>query len=131
MKLVGLNIETDEAKLAILDAVDQGMAIAELEPLGVSMRTICGLESKLGIIYLEELLSKTFSEITGTRSRGVGAKAFREIETALNALPTLTKKFKKSFEFKEVPLLCRAKQMRDTKATKEQPKYDCQGSIIE
>lgn len=125
----GIKIETDEAQIAILDAIDQEMAIAELEPLGLSMRTISGLESKLGIIYLKDLLEKTLEELKDVKN--LGAQAVREIEAALNDLPKLTEKYKKSFGFQTAPLLSRAKQMRDHKAPKPEPKHDGRGRLIE
>lgn len=133
MKLIapctGLKIEGTRAKIAIVKAIDQEMAVAELEPLGVTMRTISGLESKLGIIYLTDLLDKTVEEIR--KIKNLGVQAVRELEIALNNLHKLTEKRKKSFGFEVAPLLSRAKQMRTHKAAKTEPIYDYKGRRIE
>ena len=124
-----MKITTREAQEAIIIAIDDNMAIAELEPLGLSIRTITGLEDKLGIIYLEQLMNITLDELKSVKN--LGAQAVREVEIALNDLPKLTDNLKKQHGLSIAPLLGRAKQMRNFKAPKTDKKLDGAGRLIE
>lgn len=124
-----MKITSPEAKEAILIAIDEKMAIAELEPLGLSIRTITGLEDKLGIIYLEELLKLTLAELKAVKN--LGTQAVKEVEVALNQLHTLTDKLKKKHTIKVAPLIGQAVSMRTHQAAKTPAKVDGAGRIIE
>lgn len=126
-----MRIEKEEAKQAVFDAVRQNMAIAELEPLGLSIRTIQGLEDKLGVIYLEELLQK--SEIEIRACRNLGAQAVKEIEVALNTIHKLNVNGTKAdFASKKIPNLHRATELRDFQFREDPIKrYDYAGRVIE
>lgn len=80
-------INNQEAREALVEAVAQDMAIAELEPLGLSVRTITGLEDKLGFIYLQDLLNVTIKELRSVKN--LGAQAAKEVEYALNNIHLL------------------------------------------
>ena len=105
-----MKINSKEAKVAIVEAVGQNMAIAELEPLGLSIRTISGLEEKLGLIYLGDLLSLTMVELKSVKN--LGDKALREVEIALNNIHLLTDTTKSKHLTTVVPLIDQAKFMK-------------------
>lgn len=65
----------------------KGMAVAELEYLGVSYRTINTLEEKVGIVYLKQLINKTEEELLNIEQLGSGA--IEQIIDALERFPEL------------------------------------------
>tara|TARA_Y100000296_G_C5018086_1_gene178431 strand:+ start:92 stop:478 length:387 start_codon:yes stop_codon:yes gene_type:complete len=124
--------KSKKVREAIVAALDAEMAIAELEPLGLSVRTIAGLEDKLGVVYLEDLLKKTLEEVKAVRNLGDSAVA--EIETALNDLPKLTTHRQKKHRKNVMPLINKAESLRDYQAVAakdEDKKYDGAGREIE
>lgn len=71
----------------ILDAAAEGMAVAELEYLGLSLRVVNTLEEKVGIVYIEQLIDLTTEELIGIKQLGRGA--VDQIAAALNIFPQL------------------------------------------
>lgn len=66
----------------IHEAARNGFAVAELECLGLSVRTINALEaSKYNIIFLDELIERTDKELSSLRN--LGKHGLREITAAL------------------------------------------------
>lgn len=113
-------IQNDESRTAVLEALDQHMSIADLEPLGLATRTISGLESKLGIIYLEQLLEITFKDVQAAHN--LGASAVREITFAINNLQILTNEFKENFRL-QMGNVGIAKQMRNLQTEDDEEEY--------
>ena len=122
---------TKASKRGVMDAVEQGMAIAELEPLGLSTRTISVIEDQLGFIYIEDLLTMTWPDLRGTPNLGAGA--VQEVETALSSIHLLTDCVKRNYLRAMIPNINRAKMIRKLKPTKtnEKPRYDPAGREIE
>jgi hypothetical protein len=71
----------------IFEYADNGMAIAELEYLGLSLRVVNTLEQKVGVLYLRDLLSMSEEDIAGIRQLGGGA--IRQIAEAFKRFPEL------------------------------------------
>lgn len=72
----------------IEQAAAAGMAVAELEYLGLSVRTINALESsKYKCVFLEDLIVLSPEEITSIPSLGTGG--LKEIVAALQRFPEL------------------------------------------
>ena len=71
----------------ILDAARNGLAVAELEYLGLSLRVVNTLEEKLGVLYLQELIDMSEEELLSTRQLGSGA--LKQISKALERFPEL------------------------------------------
>lgn len=71
----------------IFQSADNGMAVAELEYLGLSLRVVNTLEQKVGILYLRDLLSMSEDDIAGIRQLGSGA--IRQITEALGRFAEL------------------------------------------
>lgn len=86
-KRIGTMDINRDARIAITYAIDDDMAVSELEPLGLSTRTIGVLEEQLGIIYIKDLIRHTKQEILDAPNMGIGG--VMEIEDALNDLPAL------------------------------------------
>lgn len=73
---------SSELCLIIRDAAKKGFAVAELECLGLSVRTINALESsKYNIIYLDELIARSDKEISSLKN--LGKQGLSEISAAL------------------------------------------------
>lgn len=71
----------------IFESADNGLAIAELEYLGLSLRVVNTLEQKVGIVYLQDLLSMSEEDIAKIRQLGDGA--IKQISDALARFPEL------------------------------------------
>lgn len=65
----------------------KGMAVAELEYLGLSMRVINTLEEKVGIVYIRQLIDKSEQELLDIKQLGSGA--VKQIIAALKRFPEL------------------------------------------
>lgn len=75
-----------------------GLCIAELEYLGVSLRVINALEeSKYKIVYLKDLLALKESEIKAITN--LGSSGLKQISVALDKLDNLESEKKKWHEF--------------------------------
>jgi len=122
---------TKASKRGVMNALEQGMAIAELEPLGVSTRTISVIEDQLGFIYIEDLLTMTWPDFRGTPN--LGAAAVEEVKKALSSIHLLTDCVKRNYLRSIIPNINRAKMIRNIKPTKtnEKPRYDPAGREIE
>lgn len=90
-----------EAIDAIIAAINEEMCVAELEPLGVTVKTITGLEREFGIIYVEDLLGYTPRELKAGLNLGI--LAFKQVEFALNNLHLLTEELKRKFTLQVIP----------------------------
>jgi len=64
-----------------------GMAVAELEYLGLSLRVINTLEEKVGIVYIKQLIEKSKEDLLDIRQLGSGA--VKQIIAALERFPEL------------------------------------------
>lgn len=65
----------------------KGMAVAELEYLGLPLRVINTLEEKVGIVYIKQLISKSESELFKIKQLGSGG--VKQIIAALERFPEL------------------------------------------
>ena len=65
----------------------KGMAVAELEYLGLSLRVINTLEERVGIVYIGQLIEKSEIELLGIKQLGSGA--VKQIIAALERFPDL------------------------------------------
>lgn len=70
-----------KAMLAIQKGIEDENTIAQLEYLGVSLRTINQIEDHCGLIYLKDLVSLTDDEILTIPN--LGEKGLASIKTAL------------------------------------------------
>lgn len=71
----------------ILESSENGMAVAELEYLGLSTRVISILEDKFDIVYLKDLINTTEEELTSVGR--IGTSFLNEIKRALKKFPQL------------------------------------------
>jgi DNA-directed RNA polymerase alpha subunit len=71
----------------IFESADNGLAVAELEYLGLSLRVVNTLEQKVGVVYLQDLLSMSEEDIANVRQLGSGA--IKQISDALARFPEL------------------------------------------
>lgn len=71
----------------IFESADNGLALAELEYLGLSLRVVNTLEQKVGVVYLQDLLSMSEEDIAGIRQLGSGA--IKQLSDALARFPEL------------------------------------------
>lgn len=72
----------------VQDAAAKGMAVAELEYLGLSARTIQVLEeSKYKCVYLRDLIKLKTDQLIGIH--GMGSGCINEINEALRRFPEL------------------------------------------
>jgi DNA-directed RNA polymerase alpha subunit len=71
-----------KAIVAIQEGITQNATVAELEYLGVSLRTINQIEEYCGIIYLKDLLKLTDKEILNIPN--LGEKGLASIKQALS-----------------------------------------------
>ena len=72
---------------------EKGMAVAELEYLGLSLRIINTLEEKVGIVYMKQLIDKSEAYLLDVDQLGSGA--IRQIKVAMERLPELEKEKKR------------------------------------
>ena len=71
----------------IRNEASKGMAVAELEYLGLSLRVINTLEEKVGILYVQQLIDTSEKELLHSRQLGLGA--IKQIMDALARFPDL------------------------------------------
>lgn len=76
-----------DIQMLIRSEAAKGMAVAELEYLGLSLRVINTLEEKVGIVYVQQLIDKSEKELLHIRQLGAGA--IKQIMAALERFPDL------------------------------------------
>jgi len=76
---------SEKIREALKKASRMNIAVAELESYGLSVKTIQGLESKLGIIYVEQFLDISLDDLK--RTKNLGPVAIQEISKILDFLP--------------------------------------------
>lgn len=76
-----------EIQRMIRREAEKGMAVAELEYLGLSLRVINTLEDRVGIVYIRQLIEKSESELLDIKQLGSGA--VKQIVAALERFPEL------------------------------------------
>lgn len=76
-----------EIQELIRKKADNGMAVAELEYLGLSLRVINTLEEKMGVIFIQQLIEKSEKELLAIKQLGQGA--VKQILNALERFPEL------------------------------------------
>lgn len=106
-----MKIKDRRTQIAIINAIQRNMSVAELEPLGLSIRVIHLLEDKLGVIYINDLVKITSKDVKGVGH--LGTEALRETQKALDKLPYLTNQIKDKHLCKVVPNIHRVEELRN------------------
>lgn len=71
----------------------KGMAVAELEYLGLSLKVINALENRMGIVYIRQLANKSKEDILEVSQLGLAA--VKQILKAFERFPELDKEQKR------------------------------------
>lgn len=82
-----------EIQKIIRKEAEKGMAVAELEYLGLSLRIINTLEDKVKIIYMKQLIDKSEAYLLEFDQLGTGA--IKEIKVAIGRISELEKEKKR------------------------------------
>jgi len=73
----------------VLESAQNGMAVAELEYVGLSTRVISLLEEKFDIVYLQDLVDVSEEKLMSIGR--IGSSFLNEIKVALKRFPELEK----------------------------------------
>lgn len=76
--------KSQDKKDEVLRLAKNGMAIAELEYLGLSTKIVSLIEENCGAIYLEQLLKMKDDQILGMRS--LGGSSIKQIKKVLEKI---------------------------------------------